>query len=68
VSVFGLAHRICGSTVGTNLHNDFPRLIEETFPTDENLNGVGAFMKEYIVDFGVLENIGDRGTGSARIG
>ena len=61
VSVFGLAHRICDTTVGTNLHRDFPRLKEETFPTDANSKGVSAFIKDYIVDFGMLERINVHG-------
>jgi len=58
VSVFGLAHRICKTTVATNLLKEFPRLKEETFPTDTNLKGVSAFIKDYIVDFGMLDTPG----------
>jgi hypothetical protein len=57
VSVFGLVHQICEHTVVTNLHRDFPGLKEETFPADTNVKGWGAFIKDYIVDIGILDKI-----------
>ena len=54
VSVLGLVHRICDQKIVANLHRDFPRLKEETFPTDPKLRGVSAFIMDYIVDAGIL--------------
>jgi hypothetical protein len=55
VAALGIAHLICGSTVGNNLHKDFPHLKVEAF--DEKSKGMNAFIQEYILNLDVLEKI-----------
>jgi len=55
VSVFGFAHRICGSIVGTKLGDHFVDLEKDAYPTDEKPKGLSAFLGDYVVDLNLLK-------------